>query len=423
MNSARQIDAAALSVTRMPTPTHDAMTEDDNWRVRIDRTKAVQQLCVRIATRRDEDYELSRLAGRRDRNARLTTSIDDSIALARRMTEMLLLKDPPYDTSEVDRANNAARLVEEQIFARTKCEASDMSYKIALKRKLDRIRSKIIIERAEAMMNASGSTVAMPEAGKRQGRHGKGVAEYEEGKTLFQGQRIGLQDSMRGHVLKKWLVENSSESQIAMEFLAASPMDRRRIYRERLKDVLDVWLFKQLSKYMEENAKMSKSILFHDTDEVDHVGSTPQEDASDKRHIGDERVPETEAKTKSITDMTTSTLPSRRSRRSVKQKVDKATVARIVCKSRLPKVELEAPAMPLSSTVTIKEAVIEVIRKNPECTTVKLITKTCRSKGLLNCTASVEELGHVIRTMLVKLRDGSDFLVLKDQVADALHHN
>jgi len=55
------------------------------------------------------------------------------------------------------------------------------------------------------------------------------------------------------------------------------------------------------------------------------------------------------------------------------------------------------------------------VRKNPDSTTVKLITKTCRKKGLLNSTAGAEELKEAIKNLLVmkKLRDGSQVLVLK----------
>ena len=63
----------------------------------------------------------------------------------------------------------------------------------------------------------------------------------------------------------------------------------------------------------------------------------------------------------------------------------------------------------------IQAVIIDVVRKNPDSTTVKLITKTCRKKGLLNSTAGAEELKEAIKNLLVmkKLRDGSQVLVLK----------
>jgi len=72
-------------------------------------------------------------------------------------------------------------------------------------------------------------------------------------------------------------------------------------------------------------------------------------------------------------------------------------------------------ATPAPKHTPIEATIIDVIRKNPESTSVKLITKMCRKKGLLNSTAGTEELKKAISSMLVmkKLRDGSHTLVLK----------
>ena len=85
--------------------------------------------------------------------------------------------------------------------------------------------------------------------------------------------------------------------------------------------------------------------------------------------------------------------------------VDGAPVAKVA--------KVATPAAPVQSP--IEETIIDIVRKNPDSTTVKLITKTCRKKGLLNSTAGAEELKTAIKNLLVmkKLRDGSQVLVLK----------
>jgi len=74
-----------------------------------------------------------------------------------------------------------------------------------------------------------------------------------------------------------------------------------------------------------------------------------------------------------------------------------------------------APAAPVVKQSPIEAAIVDIVRKNPDSTTVKLITKTCRKRGLLNSTAGAEELKAAITNLLVlkKLRDGSQILVLK----------
>jgi len=70
---------------------------------------------------------------------------------------------------------------------------------------------------------------------------------------------------------------------------------------------------------------------------------------------------------------------------------------------------------PASKQTAIEATIVEVVRKNPDSTTIKVITKACRKKGLLNSTAGVEELKSAINALLKvkKLRDGSQVLVLK----------
>jgi hypothetical protein len=79
------------------------------------------------------------------------------------------------------------------------------------------------------------------------------------------------------------------------------------------------------------------------------------------------------------------------------------------------KVARTAPAAPVVKQSPIEAAIVDIVRKNPDSTTVKLITKTCRKRGLLNSTAGAEELKAAITNLLVlkKLRDGSQILVLK----------
>ena len=77
------------------------------------------------------------------------------------------------------------------------------------------------------------------------------------------------------------------------------------------------------------------------------------------------------------------------------------------------KVAVAQPAAPKHTP--IESTIIDIVRKNPDSTTVKLITKTCRKKGLLNSTAGAEELKAAIKNLLVmkKLRNGDQVLVLK----------
>ena len=81
-----------------------------------------------------------------------------------------------------------------------------------------------------------------------------------------------------------------------------------------------------------------------------------------------------------------------------------------------PAAKVARKAEPVVAKQTpIEATIVEVVRKNPDSTTVKVITKACRKKGLLNSTAGVEELKAAINTLLKvkKLRDGTQVLVLK----------
>ena len=103
--------------------------------------------------------------------------------------------------------------------------------------------------------------------------------------------------------------------------------------------------------------------------------------------------------------------------------VKSASTASVGVKRSASAVDIDTPAAKVArkaepvvaKQTPIEAAIVEVVRKNPDSTTVKVITKACRKKGLLNSTAGVEELKAAINTLLKvkKLRDGSQVLVLK----------
>ena len=198
--------------------------------------------------------------GRRDRDARLTTTTrddDDAIAHNRSAT-VLMKKDPPYDESTLKQATIVARSMEQQIFAKAKDKES---YETKLRNRVEALEQKIIKDRAQVAMEAQGLTMARapvkPVAPKVEERRDVGAgasgAEYEEGKRFFESQDKTEQNRLRSQVLKKWLTDNSGKSQIAMEFVGASTAEKQQIYKEKLRDHLDVWLFKHLTKRLEDN--------------------------------------------------------------------------------------------------------------------------------------------------------------------------
>ena len=188
----------------------------------------------------------------RDRDARLTTTN------ARRSTTVLMKRDPPYDESTLKQATIVARSVEQQIFAKAKDKES---YEAKLRNKVEALSAKIIKDRAQAAMAAQGLTMAQapvkPVAPKAEERRDVGAGasgtEYEEGKQFFEAQDRAEQNKLRSQVLKKWLTDNSGKSQLAVDFVAASTAEKQQIYKEKLRDHLDVWLFKHLTKRLEDN--------------------------------------------------------------------------------------------------------------------------------------------------------------------------
>lgn len=207
------------------------------------------------ARRDDEDGWIDHKSIRwmtRERDARLTTTN------ARRSTTVLMKRDPPYDESTLKQATIVARSVEQQIFAKAKDKES---YEAKLRNKVEALSAKIIKDRAQAAMAAQGLTMAQapvkPVAPKAEERRDVGAGasgtEYEEGKQFFEAQDRAEQNKLRSQVLKKWLTDNSGKSQLAVDFVAASTAEKQQIYKEKLRDHLDVWLFKHLTKRLEDN--------------------------------------------------------------------------------------------------------------------------------------------------------------------------
>ena len=71
-----------------------------------------------------------------------------------------------------------------------------------------------------------------------------------QGKQYFEAQDGVEQTKLRARVLKKWLTD--SKSQIKVVFEASSVAEKRQIYKEKLRDHLDTWLFKHLAKRLHE---------------------------------------------------------------------------------------------------------------------------------------------------------------------------
>ena len=175
---------------------------------------------------------------------------------------MLTASDPPYDEATVVKAQLAATKLEQMLFEK----ATDAeSYERKISTKLEAMSTQIVKARSKRAMEAQGLTMAEapvkplvaktpPVAVERQAAPASTTSgdEYGEGRAYFESQTATLQKQMRGNVLKKWLDKNAKTSQIARDFIkAGTPQEKRKLYEEKLKPHLDVWLFKQLQAQLE----------------------------------------------------------------------------------------------------------------------------------------------------------------------------
>ena len=173
------------------------------------------------------------------------------------MTAMLSAKDPPYADAVVTNARVAATKLEKMLFEKCK---SEESYKRKVLNKIESISEKIIRDRAQKNMEAQGLKMAEAPA-KRAKTEGVGGGEaaststarspYEEGRAYFEALSPVDQKTMRRDILKRWLEENKGKTAIANEFQSTEDAQvRRQIYVNKLKDHLDLHMFKSLTNQL-----------------------------------------------------------------------------------------------------------------------------------------------------------------------------
>jgi hypothetical protein len=177
-----------------------------------------------------------------------------------RLTVMLTAKDPPYEALVVANARAAATKVEQMLFEKSPDEDA---YKRKIAAKLESMAAHIVKQRAKRAMEEQGLKMAEAPAAKTPQvakveqsssvPRAEADAEYAAGKLWFEAQEKTVQSAMRKSLLMKWVNDNKQTSQIAHDLMNAPSQEvKRQLYYEKLKEHLDVHMFKQLQQKMQD---------------------------------------------------------------------------------------------------------------------------------------------------------------------------